>query len=320
MALTIQQIYDRFIETGITNDPRTKGDIQQLLKNEKKAYEKLDKKGKGYFDTERLTNPYPDTRMLFGKPTTKVKKLIVGIDLDGPELLLTSELNRKGAGIDLAISHHPEGIGLARLADAMKLQEDLYEEVGVPINVIEKLMDKEAVRVARGVHPINHEKNIDVARLLGIPYMCSHTVADNCVYTYLKKKMDSKKPRTVGDVMDILLEESEYQDSARRGVPPTTFTGSRKSRVGKITVTGFTGGTSGSAEIYESMKHAGVGTEIVMHCTKEHREQAEKHHINIVVAGHIASDSLGMNLLLDPIEKAGIKIETVGGFLRVKRK
>jgi hypothetical protein len=320
MALTIQQIYDRFIETGIANDPRSKSEVGRVLKEEKKAYDKLDKKDKQYFDVARLTNPYADTRILFGDPKTKVKKLIAGIDFEAADLVMTSQLNSVGAKIDLAISHHPEGIALACLQDAMELQKDLYEQVGVPINVIEKLMDKEIARVARGVHPINHEHSLDVARLLDIPYMCSHTVADNCVYTYLKQKLAKKQPRTVGDVMDLLLEEPEYQASARRGVKPIAFTGSRKNRAGKITVTGFTGGTSGSAEIYESMKHAGVGTEIVMHCTKEHREQAEKHHINIVVAGHIASDSLGMNLLLDPIEQAGVEIVAAGGFTRVKRK
>ncbi len=320
MALTLQQIYDRFIETGIANDPRSKSEITRALKEEKKSYEKLDKKEKSYFDIERLKNPYADARVFFGKPNTKIKKLIAGIDLEAAELTMIHQLNQAGAKIDLAISHHPEGSSLARLGDAMGLQSDLYEQVGVPINVIEKLMSKEITRVAQGVHPINHERNIDVARLLGIPYMCSHTVADNCVYTYLKKKMEQKKPRTVGDVIDLLLEEPEYQASAKRGVPPMTFTGNRKNRAGKIVVTGFTGGTSGSPAIYESMKHAGVGTEIVMHCTKEHREQAEKHHISVIVAGHIASDSLGMNLLLDPIAKAGVEIMTTGGFTRVKRK
>ncbi len=89
----------------------------------------------------------------------------------------------------------------------------------------------------------------------------------------------------------------------------------------KVVVTGFTGGTSGSAEVYESMKHAGVGTEIAMHMKPEARKEAEKHHINVVVAGHIASDSLGMNLLCDAFQKAGVKeIVPMGGFTRFARK
>ena len=38
-----------------------------------------------------------------------------------------------------------------------------------------------------------------------------------------------------------------------------------------------------------------------MHISDEHKKEAEKHHINVVIAGHIASDNLGMNLLLDSV-------------------
>ena len=56
-----------------------------------------------------------------------------------------------------------------------------------------------------------------------------------------------------------------------------------------------------------------------MHMSEEHKKKAEKYHINVVIAGHIASDSLGMNLLLDEIEKKGVKVIPVSGLTRVKR-
>lgn len=318
--LTLQKLYELAIDNGIKTDPRPKADIKRLLSDEKKTYEKLSKKEKDFFDKDRIKNPYSDTRILYGDSKKKVKKVAVGIDLEADALMLINELNRKGSKIDLALSHHPEGIALARLADVMNLQNELYAKAGVPINVIEKLMDKDIVRVQRSVHPINHAKNVDVARLLKIPYMCTHTVADNMAYAFLQKLFDAKKPRTLGDVCDILLELPEYKDAARQGVQPTTFVGSKKSRAGKVSVSGFTGGTSGSAEIYESMKHAGVGTEVVMHIKPESRKEAEKHHVNIVVAGHIASDSLGMNLLLDALGFGEREVVELGGFRRFSRK
>lgn len=317
--LTLQQIYDRVIATGIKNDPRSKADIDRVLADEKKAYEKLSAKAKESFDTERLTNPYTDTRILFGDPKTKVKKLMIAIDLETPELLLIDRLNERGAGIDLAVAHHPEGYGYVKLADVMGLQADLYALEGVPVNVSEKLIQKEMTRVERGVHSANQYRAVDSARLLNLPYACTHTVSDNCVYTYVRNKIAEHKPHTVSDVIDLLMEEPEYQHSTKLGVPPIAITGAKSNRAGKIVVTGFTGGTSGSPEIYESMRHAGIGTEIVMHCTKEHREMAEKHHITVVVASHMASDSLGMNLLYDQFEKEGVEILAAGGFIRVSR-
>ncbi|HPM39035.1 MAG TPA: NGG1p interacting factor NIF3, partial [Candidatus Pacearchaeota archaeon] len=50
-----------------------------------------------------------------------------------------------------------------------------------------------------------------------------------------------------------------------------------------------------------------------------HRKEAEASHINIVIAGHISSDSLGMNLFLDELEKKGIEIIPFSGLTRIKR-
>ncbi|MDD3067003.1 MAG: NGG1p interacting factor NIF3 [Candidatus Gracilibacteria bacterium] len=319
--LTLQKFFEIVIAAGIKNDPRQKSEIDYLLKEEKETYEKLGKRDKEFYDVERLKNPYADTRILVGKSSQAIKKIAAGIDLEAEELLVINELNRQGAKIDLALSHHPEGIALAKLADVMGLQSDMYALHGIPINVMEKIMGKDIEKVMQSVHPINTEKNIDIAKHLGIAYACTHTVADNMVYTFLTKLFDAKKPRTVGDLIDLMLEIPEYRDSAKRGIPPMPFTGSKKSRAGKITVTGFTGGTSGSSEVYESMKHVGIGTEVVMHIKPDSKKEAEKHHINIVCAGHIASDTLGMNLLLDEVEKhSKLEVVGLGGFQRIKRK
>jgi len=319
--MKLQKLYELAVQKGIENDPRSKTEVADFLKKEKEVFEKLEKKEKEFFDSARLQNPYSDTRILIGSPNSEIKKIAVGIDLEAEELLLVHELNKNGAKIDLALSHHPEGIALAKLDGVMKLQEDLYAQAGVPVNVIEKLMDKEIPKIIRAIHPINHSKNIDVARLLKISYVCTHTVADNLAYRFVEKLVNSKSPKTVGEVIDVLLTELEFHESAKRGVPPIAFVGNKNSRAGKVVVTGFTGGTSGSAEVYESMKHAGVGTEIAMHMKPEARKEAEKHHINVVVAGHIASDSIGMNLLCDALQKAGVKeIVPMGGFTRFARK
>jgi hypothetical protein len=55
-----------------------------------------------------------------------------------------------------------------------------------------------------------------------------------------------------------------------------------------------------------------------MHISEEHRKEARKHHMNIVIAGHIPSDNLGMNLLIDDILK-GVEVVECSGFRRVAR-
>jgi peroxiredoxin family protein len=75
----------------------------------------------------------------------------------------------------------------------------------------------------------------------------------------------------------------------------------------------------GSAKIYEKMAHAGIGTSVVMHVSGDHKKEAEMANINIILMSHMASDSLGMNLLLDALQKEGVEIIACSGFTRVSR-
>jgi hypothetical protein len=84
--MTLQEIYDLALEMGINADPRGKSGVLSLLKRIKKEFEELPESKKKYFDKEALTNPYSDTRILFGDPKTPIKKILVGIDPDAPEI------------------------------------------------------------------------------------------------------------------------------------------------------------------------------------------------------------------------------------------
>jgi putative NIF3 family GTP cyclohydrolase 1 type 2 len=57
-----------------------------------------------------------------------------------------------------------------------------------------------------------------------------------------------------------------------------------------------------------------------MHVTEDHLANAKKANLNVVIAGHIASDSLGLNLLLDEVEKEErLEFVCLSGFERVRR-
>ncbi|MEE8317766.1 MAG: NGG1p interacting factor NIF3, partial [Candidatus Omnitrophota bacterium] len=65
----------------------------------------------------------------------------------------------------------------------------------------------------------------------------------------------------------------------------------------------------------------GVSTLICMHLGEEHFKKASEEHMNVIIAGHIASDNIGLNLILDELEKKGrLKILSCSGFRRFTRK
>ncbi len=316
--MNIKEIYDYVVAQGIEKDPRKPEGVKEVLERVKKKYDDLKGEEKKEFDQESLTNPYSDTRILCGDPDAKVKRLMVGVDIEVGEVMLAERLGEKGNPVDLIMAHHPEGKALARLHDVMHLQEDIMARYGVPINVAESIMASRISEVKRGLMPINHNRAIDAAKLLNIAMLSAHTVADNQVTNYLQELFDNEAPMTLGDILKLLKDIPEYAEAVRHSAGPDIVLGSKDRRAGKILVD-MTGGTSGSENAYAKLSQAGIGTIVGMHMSDKHRKQAEKSHVNVVIAGHIASDSVGMNLLLDGIEKQGVEVITCSGLIRHKR-
>ncbi len=314
--MNFKDMYDLAIKIGMDADPRSKAELTDMLKKRKEAYKKLDKKKQEYFDMASLDNPYYDTRILHEGKNKKVKTILSGIDMEPTDLVLAAQLGN----IDAVVGHHPEGPGLLGLGNDMPLQNSVMHECGVPINVAEKILHPRKSQIDRGVHPTNFIRPLHTAELLDMNYMCLHTVADNNAYQFVTKHIKSKgkKIKTVGDIVDALMEIPEYQMASKLGNAPMIVSGSAESTAGRVEATEFTGGTSGNEDIYEKLSQAGVGTIISMHMSEKHRKEAEKHHLNVVVAGHMASDSIGLNLILDAYEAKGVKIVPCGMF-RVSR-
>jgi len=318
--LKIKELYELAIKKGIEQDPRGKERVAQELKRLKKQYEKLSAQDKEEFDVERLRNPYSDTRILCGDANKQVKRILIGIDIDPSEILLAERLSDKGKKIDLVISHHPEGKALAALHQVMSMQADIVNLRGVPIRIAEDLLNKRIGEVERKLLPVNHNKTIDTARLLNVALVCIHTPADNHVTTFLQRLMNKRKPEIVGEIVDILKSVPEYKLAVKNNAGPKIISGTDSARCGKVFVD-MTGGTEGSKEIFKNLAQAGVGTIIGMHLSEEHLKKAKAEHINIVIAGHISSDNVGLNLLLDGIEKKQkLDIISCAGFNRIRRK
>jgi hypothetical protein len=317
--MKLKDIYRKAVDNGFENDPRGKDVVLKDLEHRKKEFDELKSEDKEFFDQESLKNPYYDSRILHGTGDEEIRSALVGIDIEVGEVLLADSLRTKGRQVDLLLSHHPEGRAYANLYAVMRMQSDILNRFGVPINIAEGLMDGRIKEVERRLMPVNHTRAVDAARLLGIPFLCLHTPADNMVTTYLQGLFDEKRPYYVKDVLDILKGIPEYKEAGLNSVGPKVILGTNNRKAGKIFVD-MTGGTEGSKEIFGSLTTSGVSTIVAMHLGEEHRKEAEKSHLNVIIAGHISSDNLGLNLLLDRISRgASFEILECSGFKRFSR-
>ncbi len=317
--MRLKNIYEAAFRAGMAADPRGEEGVGKILAQARKEFDDLPERKRWEFDQERLVNPYADTRILNGDPETQVSSMLVGIDLEIGEVLLADRLREKGRPVDLLLAHHPEGRALARLEEVMGVQADVWNKFGVSLAYGDAVMSDRMSEIMRALHPRNNERNVQAARLLGIPFMCCHTPADNSVNAFLQAKCDELGPDgTVDELLDMLKAIPEYRQAVLEGMGPTIFEGGAKRRTGKIMVD-MTGGTSGPVDSIGRLAAAGVGTIVGMHMGEDHRKRAKEEKVNVVIAGHVSSDSLGMNLIIDQYERQGVDVIACSGFTRVTR-
>lgn len=290
--MKLSRFFDLAIKSAVKHDPRNRKEVSS----------------------------YEDSAILYGKPDINVKKILVGIDIEVGEILL-ADCIRQRQGLDLVLSHHPEGFAYASLHKVMNIQTRILRKAGINKTTAEELLQERQREVERRLLPNNHTRAVDAAKLLGMPFACLHTPADNHVFSFLAGLMDSIKPGKVSDIIDILMEIPEYKAAQILGAGPRIIAGSPNRPAGKILVE-MTGGTEGSAEMYSRLYKTGTKTLICMHLSEDHFKKVKDANLNVVIAGHISSDTLGLNLLLDNVEKQAKEKLTVlncSGFQRYTR-
>ncbi len=315
--MKLRKFYEKVVEIGIKNDPRGKDAIERLLEEMKKEYEKLEETKKEFFDKDNLWNPFADTRVFYEDLEIGISKLMVGIDIEAQEVLAFERVREK-TPLDLLIAHHPEGRALANFYEVMDLQVDLLKGAGFSLSLAEDLLSERKKQVERRILPLNFLRTVDLAKLFRIPLMCIHTPADNCVYQFLKEYFEKNKPQKLKNIIDLLLEIPEYKEAEKNNFGPRILKGNPNNRVEKIFLE-MTGGTEPHIQIYQELVRKGYDTIVSMHLSEEHFKKASEAKLNIIISGHISSDVLGLNLLLDEIEKLEpLEFIEVSGFRRFR--
>lgn len=261
---------------------------------------------------------YADSAILYGNGSRRVGKVLVGIDIDTSELLLADRLRAAGK-VDCVLSHHPSGGAYAGLFKVMGVQVDLLRKAGLDQKAAEGFLQERMAEVERKILPQNHTRAVDAARLLDMPFVCVHTPADNCAARYIETLLRRNKPATVAGIIARLAAVPEYRIAAAHNAGPRIIMGHPRRRCGDILVE-MTGGAEGPKDAYAGLRDAGIGTLVSMHIGEEHLRKVRQAGLNAVIAGHISSDTLGLNLVLDAIEKEG-KLTTLccSGFTRIRR-
>lgn len=236
-----------------------------------------------------------------------IKKVLFCIDAGTPELLFA-----KQSGYDGVIAHHPPG-GTAAINFFHVFRRHVQQmvAVGIPQEEAEKAIKKKLQDLEAEAHTRNYAHTIDAAKLLKMPYMNIHTPLDEIGRRIMSKQIKRRtgKKFKVQDAVNALKELAEFKNAITE---IKIRLGKAENPAGKIVVS-HGAGTNGGYEVARTYFQHGIGTVIYIHISPSDLEKLKADGIgNLIITGHIASDSVGINPFIKELEKKGISVTTIG--------
>lgn len=253
--------------------------------------------------------PYDTNIIVEGE---NIKKVLIGIDMETPELLLAREL-----GYDCVVSHHPKADScVVDFAKVMDVQIHRMVSAGVPINKAQKALKKQQASVDLGRHASNYDRVGSAARLMNMPYLNIHIPADFITEEIVQTKLDSAfkdNPKT--KLQDIIEELNSWEYYQGKPALPVIRVGANGDYSGRIEVL-MAGGTNGGVDVYKAYFEAGVGTIIAMHVPENVKKAVSEQNIgNIIVAPHMPSDSIGLLEIVKAWRAQGVEVACMSGIV-----
>jgi hypothetical protein len=236
-----------------------------------------------------------------------IRKVFFGIDAGVPELLLAKQL-----GYDCVIAHHPQGgSAVTNFHRVFKRHIQQMVDAGVPREEAKAAVRKKLKQLELQAHTRNYAHSVDVAKLLRMPYMNIHTPLDEVGRRIMSEQIHSKTKTnpSVRSVVSALSKLNEFRNAVTK---IKIGLGKAENLAGRIVVS-HGAGTNGGYEIAKTYFKHNVGTVVYIHINPMDLEKLKAGAIGkLIVTGHIASDSVGINPLIHELEKGNVSVTRIG--------
>jgi putative NIF3 family GTP cyclohydrolase 1 type 2 len=234
-----------------------------------------------------------------------IKKVLIAIDVGTAELMLAKSLR-----CDAVIAHHPIGVAAVNLYKVFDRHVDFMVEHGIPRQVAREAVGKLKERVATRNHADIYSDVVGAAKALGMPLVNIHQPCDEYMRQVILKAIKSGKTEYVSDIVRSVSKIPEFRNAATK---VEVKLGSEKNRAGRWALV-VAAGTNGGYHIAKAYFQHGVSTIIYLHVdygdlTKMREDRLEG---NLVVMGHLAGDSIGLNGLAERLEELGVETVRLG--------
>jgi hypothetical protein len=245
-------------------------------------------------------------------PGTDLRRLLVGIDIGGGELLLARE-----QGFDGVIAHHPAGgRATVHFHRVLRRHAELMEEAGVPPEEAREAVEALSIPQETARHAANYDRIPAFARFLRLPFLNIHQPWDEMGRQRMVGALKAcDEDATVEDGVAALHALPEF------GVAETDIVlrlGDAAHPLGRWAVA-HGAGTNGGFPVAKAYFSHGVDTLVYIHILpadlQRLREDPALEGKTLMVTGHIASDSLGITPYIQRLREEGLEVVALGGVL-----
>lgn len=234
-----------------------------------------------------------------------INKVLLCVDAGPAELLLAKNL-----GCNAVIAHHPLGKAHLNFHQVFDRHVDFMLEYGVPKNVAEEAVKKLKERVALKTHTTIYTHTFATAEKLGMPLLNIHLPCDELMRRTILAQLKTSKIELVSDIKAAVEQIPEFRNAETEVQVPY---GSPSNKAGKYALV-VAAGTNGGYHVAKAYFEHGVSTVIYLHVNGEELAKLKADNVNgnLVILGHLAGDSIGLNQLSDALEKQGIEVVKLG--------
>jgi putative NIF3 family GTP cyclohydrolase 1 type 2 len=234
-----------------------------------------------------------------------INKVLIGIDIGTAELMLAKQLE-----CDAVIAHHPIGAAAVNFYKVFDRHIDYMVEHGVPKKTAKDAVEKLKERIETRNHSNIYSDVVGAAKELGMPLVNIHQPCDEYMRQVILHAIKAGRTEYVSDIVKSISKIPEFRHAATQ--VEVKF-GNQNSKAGHWALV-VAAGTNGGFNIAKAYFQHGVSTVLYLHIDYSElmKMREEKLEGNLVVMGHLAGDSIGLNGLAEHLENLGIETVRLG--------
>ncbi|MCR1898887.1 Nif3-like dinuclear metal center hexameric protein [Irregularibacter muris] len=239
----------------------------------------------------------------------EIKKILFGVDIDSSDLYYAKE-----NGYDAVIAHHPQG----SIINAYEVYQDhikVMKQFGVPEEVARNTIEEKYGILKISVQSSNYENTISVAKMLDMPFLNIHQPLDEIGRRLMQQRVDEVCSNGNATLMEVVKALSSFKEMQIARTNVELLIGEEKDRAGKTVIAHGTY-TNGGYDVANTYFENGIDTVVYIHIAYADYVKLKKEKKgNLIVSGHIASDSLGINPFVKALREKGLEVTTIKGIL-----